>query len=404
MLQRFLFRRNYMLLLFIAVGLFLISYQLTGIIHSRSPENVFDVEEVCTPKRNIVFLKTHKTAGSTVQNIFMRYVNRHGLLVVLPLKDNYLGHPFHFQAQLAPRLKYGLKYNILTHHARFNYDAMRHLMPSDSIYVTILRDPVSLFESLYAYYSLNNTFQMDIIDFANANDSFLEHHDNRFAHKIGRNQMAFDLGIIKPLFDDDAAILRAAQRLDRQFHLVMISEMMDQSLVLLKNLLCWDVDDVVAFKHNARMESMKVTLEPDVQQKLRKWNRADEILYNYFLKKLIAKIKEFGIERMNKEVEELRRKSKDWYEHCISTSGVSDEDEINSDEVDYKFKVYNKQVMGFRLKEEAYGNRTCEDMAKAELPFTKELLEKQKEYLAISTTMPTKIYYRRFSNRFNYNP
>ena len=45
----------------------------------------------CAPQHRVAFLKTHKAASSSVQNILMRYSRNHGLNLVLPSAGNYLG-------------------------------------------------------------------------------------------------------------------------------------------------------------------------------------------------------------------------------------------------------------------------------------------------------------------------
>ncbi|KAL1476719.1 hypothetical protein MTO96_036301, partial [Rhipicephalus appendiculatus] len=54
--------------------------------------------EPCAPRKNVVFLKTHKCASSTVMNILLRYGTEHGLNYVLPKSDSthYIGHPEFF--------------------------------------------------------------------------------------------------------------------------------------------------------------------------------------------------------------------------------------------------------------------------------------------------------------------
>jgi Galactose-3-O-sulfotransferase len=46
---------------------------------------------VCLPQTKVGFLKMHKCASSTVQNILFRFGEEHDLNFVLPPKNNYLG-------------------------------------------------------------------------------------------------------------------------------------------------------------------------------------------------------------------------------------------------------------------------------------------------------------------------
>nr|CAD7265355.1 unnamed protein product [Timema shepardi] len=120
-----------------------------------------------TRRTNIFFLKTHKCASSTVQNILMRMGSKHGLTFVLPSTGNYLGNPKPFTpALIGPTLVTpDSKYNIFTHHTRYNVTAMREVMYQDAPFVTIMREPVSLFESLYSYYGMSGFYNMNLTQF-----------------------------------------------------------------------------------------------------------------------------------------------------------------------------------------------------------------------------------------------
>ncbi len=77
----------------------------------------------CTPKKNIVFLKTHKCATSTVQNIFFRYGDTHQLSFVLPKSTR--DHRFSMKEPFNRRQVFfsgrnPAYFNIFTNHAIFN--------------------------------------------------------------------------------------------------------------------------------------------------------------------------------------------------------------------------------------------------------------------------------------------
>lgn len=78
--------------------------------------------ERCEPKTDIVFLKVHKSASSTVMNILFRFGETHNLTFAFPVGGgNQLFYPHHFLAKFvqgfssrSPR-----RFNILCHHMRF---------------------------------------------------------------------------------------------------------------------------------------------------------------------------------------------------------------------------------------------------------------------------------------------
>ena len=71
---------------------------------------------------NVVFLKTHKTGSSTMQNMMYRFAERHNLTVALPTKscgDHLFCYPMSFRTSfIHPGT---LPANIITNHMRFNH-------------------------------------------------------------------------------------------------------------------------------------------------------------------------------------------------------------------------------------------------------------------------------------------
>lgn len=79
-------------------------------------------QEMCEPKTDIVFLKVHKSASSTVMNILFRFGEAHNLTFAFPVGGgNQLFYPHHFLARFvqgfSPRSPH--RFNILCHHMRF---------------------------------------------------------------------------------------------------------------------------------------------------------------------------------------------------------------------------------------------------------------------------------------------
>jgi len=318
----------------------------------------------CTIQENLVFLKTHKCAGSSLQNVCMRYASQHGLMVALPPKFNYFGHPAKFHKQFVPHLHKGYNYNILTHHTRFDYRNIKEVMPKNATFFTILREPVSLFESAYDYYYLPSLFNMSLETFVNqTSQKFLDKRVT--AGRIGRNQMSFDLGMEVQQFEDEGEIQKFVQNLDKEFNLVMISERMNESLVLLQHLLCWTIDDVVVLHQNARDKTAKKALSSDVKSKILKVNKADKFLYDYFSERFQDRVNEFGVEKMKMEVAKLQLRIEEWYKYCIS--GINKNDSEFADNIE-TFVLANTS------------NKTCEYLSKSEMNFTEELLRKQAKY------------------------
>ena len=234
-----------------------------------------------------MFLKTHKTGSSTFANILFRYGDRRNLTFVLGPGD--LKWPQRFRISSA--LPIHRQPNILCSHTRFNKKPMNWLFPPEtSKYVTILRNPVDNFESSFNYYHLGKQFGLGI-DPVVSLEKFLErpssyyYTSGKFVVKRFslRNPMMFDLGLSLRFFQNYTAVTDYINFLNKEFDLVMIMDYFDESLVLLKRLLGWDIDDILYAKVNERLGKEKAfNLSDRVQENIKRWNKADVLLFNYF--------------------------------------------------------------------------------------------------------------------------
>ncbi|KAH9363999.1 hypothetical protein HPB48_005266 [Haemaphysalis longicornis] len=241
-----------------------------------------------------------------------------------------------------------MTYNILTHHTRFNFKEMGQLMPHDTLYITILRRPDSLFESLYSYCNFSSIFKRNLTAFVRDKNltAYLSGH-RLVKESVGLNQMSFDLGY-DGLYDSEAAVDKFVLGIDLTFDLVMLFERLDESLVLLKHLLCWNTTDMVALKVNSRClriaigvhflcdiskvrkptvhvsrfsplrySAYKEVLSDDTKKRLLQLNSVDWKLYKHFAKVFDDRVKAFGEDRMAQEVAMLRAAQRKYYDRCV---------------------------------------------------------------------------------------
>jgi len=285
-------------------------------------------KRTCTRKKNILFLKTHKTGGSTITNILNRYGESHQLTFVLPkLGENRLGWPWFFQPSSFLDLN-GTEPNILGNHARYHHENMRAVMPNDTIFVTILRDPVMQFESSFSYMTLDKILGMKnstnpIEEFFKDPDGVLVNYVltqdlriNSDRLKLIRNGMFYDLGLESKDFENKTKIEGMVRQLESQFHLVMLTEYFEESMVLLKRLLCWDLDDVVYFTLKQRAVGWKHNISQPLREKIEKWSSADVALYTHFNRTFWTILQNLGAD-FREEVESLRRRNAEMIELCI---------------------------------------------------------------------------------------
>ena len=81
----------------------------------------------CQPHTHIMFLKTHKTASSTVLNMLYRFGEERNLRFALPLGYQ-LGYPLPFNAHRVKgyRGPRAVEFHIMGNHMRFNKPEVSH--------------------------------------------------------------------------------------------------------------------------------------------------------------------------------------------------------------------------------------------------------------------------------------
>lgn len=122
-------------------------------------------------------------------------------------------------------------------------------------------------------------------------------------------------------------IKQAIQELYDKFTLVLIYEYLDESLVLMKRRLCWQLDDILYldFHHSNFNTYNKINSTIEFQQKVRKWNQADTRLYQFFNRTLWTEISYEGKEFWN-ELEDFKKLKQNMDRDCLGvfedSSGV----------------------------------------------------------------------------------
>ena len=107
-------------------------------------------ERQCEKHKNFVFVKTHKTGTSTTVNILYNFGINYGL--------NYAIYPYTHQLYII-KPKYLMKlpanetYNIMCQHMVFNKAAVESVMPDDTYYFSLLREPTKAFISFFIFYN-----------------------------------------------------------------------------------------------------------------------------------------------------------------------------------------------------------------------------------------------------------
>ena len=127
-------------------------------------------------------------------------------------------------------------YQAVVLHTMWSQEEVEKVLGKGATYITILRDPVDQFESLYSYSHFETKLHVDIEGFVRR---YVEPDREmpRMNGYLGRNQQLWDLGLMDTLHFD--LVEAKVEEVDKNFHLVMIAEHFEESLVLLSHQLCW---------------------------------------------------------------------------------------------------------------------------------------------------------------------
>ena len=331
-------------------------------------------QEQCLPVQQILFLKTDKTGSSTMTNIFFRYGDARNLSFVLGL-GTLLGWPNKFHI-IFPLRFFAKQPNILCSHARFNKKPMNWLFPkATSKYLTILRNPVDNFESVFNFAHLGKAFGLG--DKQDSLDKFLEkeiplnHSRPNVMTYLARNPMMFDLGLSLEYFQNLSAVNEYIQFLDKEFDLVMIMDYFDESLVLMKRLLCWKTDDILYVKLNERLDKEKARrLSNSVQENIKRWNKADVLLFDHFNKTFWSKVKNEG-PAFYEDLADFRQRKEKIKRRCFT------------DSVRHQRAYHDKFVKGYSIRKHLRPSTKalCENLVRMENSFLEYLRSKRTEKL-----------------------
>ncbi|XP_042890924.1 galactosylceramide sulfotransferase-like [Penaeus japonicus] len=175
------------------------------------------------------------------------------------------------------------------------------VMKETAKYVASVREPASRFESNWYFGDYEKKLNVTLTD-------FIENSNHTKQQKNIMNNIASYFGIKDPSDrTTEKEMLVKAKWLNEIFDLVMIAERYDESLVLLKHLMCWDTEDIAYVKAKIRTPESRPEVSEAQKDKLRQLNRQDVFLYKFFREIFEKKVEAFGREKMQKEIEEPPR-------------------------------------------------------------------------------------------------
>ncbi|XP_077980330.1 galactosylceramide sulfotransferase-like [Glandiceps talaboti] len=327
--------------------------------------------EPCTPVQRIVFVKTHKTGSTTAVSIIDRYGYKRNLSFALPRYNHIMSTAGLFQRsmlkQSPPPVNGSRHYDILTNHVRYNRPEMTVVIPN-ATYLTILRHPVHQFESSFGYFEWDKEMKKINRKGDASINSFMENPQKYIDNKIKyswqiHNGQLFDLGMSTQDTTNDSKVDAKIQSLDKEFDFVIIAEYFDESLLVLKMQLCWELDDILYISNNIRSPNRRSNISEDTYNKIMTWNKSDFKLYKHFNATLWKKINDYG-PHFARDLRELKELNKEIMKSCINPN-----------------ETYNRdhREMRYMLRPDAPKN--CTDLWQGDVGFVNLLKAKQNKQL-----------------------
>lgn len=257
---------------------------------------------------------------------------------------------------------------MITNHVRYDRAEMDVVVPN-ATYMTIIRHPVKHFESAFAYFgtrkvvNLTDPSQQDPIAVFMENPEYYWNKKFTFWFQLKSGQI-FDLGLDHADHTGEK-VTETIQEFDKDFDLVMIADYFDESLLLLKQHLCLDWNDILYIPDNFRPSGKKQPITPEVGDKIKVWNWADMALYEHFNRTFWEKIADYG-PRFSRDLQYFRERLRETRARCTEGDDV-------------RRKNDGHGVVGFVLRENA--TDFCKDLLLGDVEYTKMFWNRQSETL-----------------------
>ncbi|XP_071946746.1 galactosylceramide sulfotransferase-like [Antedon mediterranea] len=310
-----------LIIVFLIIASFMYSYSVINdskkpILPSRPILSSNTTNKQCSPATRIVFLKTHKTGGSTVSSILARYAYKWNLKMP---RYKSTTNRIAFNRDM---MKSQSNLKILASHTIYNKPEMNFVF-GNAIYITILREPSAQFESSFVFFEMAK--ELNIEHFENPIEEFMR-VPNKYMRTPGfkqslktQNDQFRLLALPKSRYADKSFIQYKLKQLEFEFDLVLMNEYFDESLILLRKLLCWQFKDMLYISKKIR--NKRTMMSRQLREKIRAWNSADVTLYNYFNQTFWRKVSEYG-DSFSADLEHFIELKKETTEKCIG--GYSD--------------------------------------------------------------------------------
>lgn len=261
--------------------------------------------------RQVVFAKVHKAASSTLQNILLRFAVYRDLNLLLGNSRVHLSDRLSQITNTVPHPEgQGHKFDMLVSHVIYNSSEIDKYFSERAVRIAILREPLRQALSALAFYtSTYPTKELKSGLSKHPNDpinGFIQHPEDFYnfstipTMSYINNRMSLDLGFdlytLEKSKRNQTRIDQFLKTVEENFHLVLISDLFLESMVLMRRYLNWSIKDIVFIKNNvAKFNNTsiwrrEIRMNSTIAENFRKWNRVDFNLYAHFKTIFLRKI------------------------------------------------------------------------------------------------------------------
>ncbi|XP_057297479.1 galactosylceramide sulfotransferase-like [Hydractinia symbiolongicarpus] len=238
-----------------------------------------------TPKKSVMYISNQNAESSVLPNLVLRYSNEYNLTLCKSYDMVYKDGRACCDVIMVKEVE--------------GIEKMKQSLPKDMFVMTSVEHPIRHFLQTYKHAGIHEVMTSlfgNKLSKWNAMRKFLqidqhinEAHaiDNKDSisvlHSLPRNLQLTNLGIR----DFDPYDLN---RKIATFDFIVVREMFDESLVILRDRLCCSIQDVLYDK--AQQELTEITIPKDIEDAILRYNKDDMILYRTALKRLKRSILE----------------------------------------------------------------------------------------------------------------
>ena len=219
-------------------------------------------------------------------------------------------------------------WNLQVTHGLFNAEGEHLVLPKNTtFYTTIIREPLAQFQSAFYFfgeqYRQKNQYdgrltQAQLMEKYLVNNKIFPTDDNSPAVDLGWKRFADKFRSTTSMQDQMDAFIAF---LDVEFDFVMLSERIDESLVMLKEYMGWELRDILYLSRNVLRKNTKGYVSEKTKRTILDHLTLDKQIYDHFSASFERHIDKLGRARIAGEVHKFRVLREEFENKCLNKSG-----------------------------------------------------------------------------------